>query len=59
MNKEMTADEVRDKRKAAVTWANLVNASGKVEGTWKYLLLSEDDIDQSQESWPALKNLGS
>lgn len=29
MNKEMTADEVRDKRKAAVTWANLVTPAAR------------------------------
>lgn len=59
MNKEISAADVLGKRRAAVTWANVVNASGKVAGTWRYLLLSEDDIDQSRESWPALKRFGS
>ena len=39
--------------------ANTVTASEQVRVTWRYLLVSESDIDDAKGSWPALKKLGS
>jgi type III restriction enzyme len=58
MNKEMKAEDVLGKREAAMRWANHVSASDEVEATWRYLLVSEDDIDTAKGSWEALKRLG-
>jgi len=55
MNREITSQEVRDKRKAARKWASVVNVSPAVGATWGYLLLSEDDVDDAQGSWESLK----
>lgn len=59
MNREITSEEVIAKRKAAVTWSNTVTNSGKVEGPWKYLLLSEDDVKDSFGKWEQMKVLHS
>jgi type III restriction enzyme len=59
MDKEMTADDVRRKRKAALRWANYVTADDKVDARWRYLLVSETDIETAKSSWEALKSLGS
>lgn len=59
MNKEITSEEVIAKRKAAVTWSNTVTHSGKVEGPWRYLLLSEDDVKDSFGKWEQMKVLHS
>lgn len=58
MNKEMKAEDVLGKREAAMRWANHVSASDEVDATWRYLLVSEDDIDTAKGSWEALKKLG-
>lgn len=58
MNKEMTSDDVQGKRDAAMRWANHVTADGKVGVTWRYLLVSESDVDTAKGSWAALKKLG-
>jgi type III restriction enzyme len=58
MNKEMDAPDVTAKREAAHRWANHVNASGRVEAPWAYLLVSEADVETARGSWPALKALG-
>jgi type III restriction enzyme len=58
MDKEMAAPDVQGKRDAARRWANHVNASGKVQRSWGYLLLSEADVETARGSWPALKRLG-
>lgn len=55
-DREMTSEEVQEKRKAAITWANTVNGSGGF-GTWRYLLVSESDLKQAQGSWSALAKL--
>lgn len=49
-------EDVQAKRKAAKTWANLVNGEGSY-GEWRYLLASESDIKDSKESWRALSKL--
>lgn len=54
----MTSVEVQAKRKAAKRWVNTVNASGELEATWGYILVSETDIDDAKHSWPALKRIG-
>ncbi|MFV1991355.1 MAG: hypothetical protein ACC652_11520, partial [Acidimicrobiales bacterium] len=58
MDKEVSSDEVVAKRQAAQKWANYVNADEKVDVTWRYLLVSETDIEQAKGSWEALKGLG-
>ncbi|MBF5034033.1 DEAD/DEAH box helicase family protein [Micromonospora sp. ANENR4] len=58
MNKEMRAEDVQAKMKAAKTWANTVNNSGKVDGRWNYLLLSENDVDDAGGDWEQMKAFG-
>jgi len=58
MNREMTSAEVIGKQRAALTWANTVNNSGRADGKWKYLLLSEDDVDDAVGSWGQMKGFG-
>jgi type III restriction enzyme len=57
MDKEMSSEEVLAKRKAALVWTNIVNASEAVEDKWGYVLVSETDIEQARGSWVALKQL--
>ena len=57
MDKEMTTAAVQGKREAAKRWANHVTAEPSVEPTWKYLLVSEADVDTAKGSWRALKQL--
>ena len=59
MDKEMTAEDVRQKREAARRWANYVTADDKVGVPWRYLLVSESDIETAKGSWEALRALGS
>ncbi|MDQ3573322.1 MAG: DEAD/DEAH box helicase family protein [Actinomycetota bacterium] len=58
-NIDITSDEVQGKRRAAQRWVNHVNSDDKIGVPWRYLLLSETDIEQATGSWPALKSLGS
>jgi type III restriction enzyme len=58
MNKEMTAEDVRAKMKAAKTWANTVNSSEAVAGVWRYILLSEDDVNDAGGAWEQMKAFG-
>ena len=58
MDKEMTAADVQAKREAALRWANHVSASAEVGVQWRYLLVSETDINTAKGSWAALKKLG-
>lgn len=58
MNKEAHADDVRAKAKAAKTWANTVNNSGKVNGKWHYILLTEDDVNDARLDWNQMKAFG-
>lgn len=46
-------DEVKEKRHAALAWANAVNGEGKY-GKWHYILVSESDLANAKGSWPAL-----
>lgn len=59
MDKEVTSEEVAAKRKAAVTWSNTVSNSGKVDGPWRYLLLSETDMAHAHGNWEQMKVLHS
>lgn len=53
------SEEVGRKRVAAQRWANVVNASPKLNGVrWRYLLARERDIAQAKGSWTALVGLG-
>jgi type III restriction enzyme len=58
MDKEMASADVQGKREAAKRWANYVTADAGVGATWRYLLVSESDVDTAKGSWPALKRLG-
>ncbi len=55
MDREMTSEDVRSKRQAAKRWANHVSASALVTATWRYLLVSEADVQTAKGSWPALQ----
>ncbi|MEU2900581.1 DEAD/DEAH box helicase family protein [Streptomyces sp. NPDC001273] len=57
-DKDMTSEEVVAKRKAARRWANTANSSPDVDITWRYLLLGEQDVEDSQGSWEFLKGFG-
>lgn len=59
MDKEMGSAEVLGKREAARRWANYVTADETVAATWRYLLISELDVETARGSWAALKGLGS
>ncbi len=59
MDKEMESEDVLGKREAALRWANYVTADEQVGATWRYLLVSETDVDTAKASWGALKMLGS
>jgi type III restriction enzyme len=58
MDKEMTSADVQGKRKAARRWANYVSGDDKVDTRWRYLLVSESDVEAARGSWGALKKLG-
>ncbi len=53
--RELLAD---GKREAAMRSANYVNSDEKVGVTWRYLLVSESDVDTTTGSWSALQKLG-
>ncbi len=55
MEKEIASTEVKAKREAAERWASHVSNDEKAEAEWRYLLLSESDVDAAKGSWPALK----
>jgi len=59
MDKEMSSEDVKGKRDAARRWANYVNADETVEVAWRYLLVSEADVETAKGSWGAIKRLGS
>jgi type III restriction enzyme len=59
MNKEMTSEEVQAKKQSAVTWTNTVTSSGMTDGTWKYLLLSEQNVADAHGNWDRMKAMGS
>lgn len=50
--------EVASKRRAARLWANTVNSFGVHDVEWRYLLLSERDVDDAQGSWEFMKEFG-
>jgi len=58
MDKEMVSADVQGKGEAAQRWANYVTADASVGKTWRYLLVSESDVEMAKGSWPALKRLG-
>jgi type III restriction enzyme len=58
MDKEMESEDVKGKRDAARRWANYVTADQQVGAVWRYLLVSESDVDTAKGSWGALKKLG-
>jgi type III restriction enzyme len=58
MDKEMDSSDVLAKREAAIRWANHVTAKAETKVPWRYLLVSETDINTAKNSWEALKRLG-
>jgi type III restriction enzyme len=58
MEKEMGSEDVRGKREAALRWANYVTADEQVGVKWRYLLVSESDVETAKGSWAQLKALG-
>jgi len=54
-DREMEAEDVRAKEEIARRWANHVSADPDVDARWRYLLVSETDIKNARESWPALR----
>jgi type III restriction enzyme len=48
MDNEMTSTDVQAKREAAES----------VDATWRYLLVSESDVEMAKGSWRALERLG-
>jgi type III restriction enzyme len=58
MDKEMESEDVKGKRDAAKRWANHVTADEKVGVSWRYLLVSESDVETAKGSWNALRKLG-
>ncbi|HEV8545438.1 MAG TPA: hypothetical protein VGQ64_04045, partial [Candidatus Limnocylindrales bacterium] len=57
MDKEMASADVKGKRDAAKRWANYVTADDQVGVVWRYLLVSETDVETAKGSWGALKTL--
>jgi type III restriction enzyme len=57
-DKDVTSQDVVGKRRAAKTWASTVNNSEEVDGTWRYLLLREVDVNDAGGSWPQMKEFG-
>lgn len=57
MDKEMDSADVRGKRDAAKRWASHVSADSSVGQRWRYLLVSESDVETAKSSWRALKQL--
>jgi type III restriction enzyme len=55
-NRDAGSEDVQAKRLAAITWANTVTNSEKA-GTWRYLLLTEDDVAQTHGNWKQMKTL--
>lgn len=58
MDKEMASADVKGKRNAAKRWANYVTADEQVSVPWRYLLVSEADVETAKGSWRALQKLG-
>lgn len=57
-DKDINSAEVLAKREAARRWASHVSSKLDVKVPWRYLLVSESDIDTAKDSWEALKRLG-
>lgn len=56
---EMKSIDVQEKHEAAKRWANHVSAHDEVGLRWRYLLVSESQIETVKGSWFALKQMGS
>ncbi len=56
---ELNTPDVQAKKEAARRWANHVSASPEAGGDrWRYLLVSESQIQTAKGSWAALRQLG-
>ena len=59
MDKEMTSDDVKAKREAAhAVGEPRQRRRAASPSAWRYLLVSESDVDTARGSWAALKKLG-
>ena len=52
---ELESADVQSKRQAARRWANHVSADPSLGVRWRYLLVSESQIQTAKGSWAALK----
>ena len=57
--KDVETADVKGKETAARRWARYVSDDPAVGVEWRYLLLSEDDIEASRGSWAALRGFES
>jgi type III restriction enzyme len=57
-DKDINSAEVLAKREAARRWASHVSSKLDTQVPWRYLLISESDIETAKDSWEALKRLG-
>jgi type III restriction enzyme len=55
---QISSADVQAKRSAAQRWVSYVNAHDAVPQSWRYLLVSETDINEAKGSWSALRGLG-
>ncbi|CAN5871751.1 hypothetical protein BH23ACT5_BH23ACT5_06860 [soil metagenome] len=51
-------ESVKAKAEVARRWANEVSADEKVDREWKYLFVTESQVNQAKGSWDAMKALG-
>ncbi len=57
-DKELASSDVQSKKEAAKRWASHVSANEEVGAQWRYLLVSESQIQTAKGSWTALRQLG-
>lgn len=55
--KDVESADVKGKGTAAQRWSQRVSADPTVGAEWRYLLVSEDDIEAARGSWAALRGL--
>jgi type III restriction enzyme len=58
-DRDVRSEEVQGKRDAALRWARHVSSADNVGVTWRYLLVSQSDLKDAKDSWPAARAHGS
>lgn len=56
-DRDLASSDVQAKKEAAKRWASHVSANTEVNAQWRYLLVSESQIDIAKGSWIALRHL--